>query len=416
MAKVSGAYESVVRGVSQQVPQDRRPGQHYEQVNMISDPVRGLARRHGSLLMDEQVLTAYSDTEWNNRIADTAAHRVYSFFIDGVEYDLICRRGALLPTSHTYTPENFAFCFNKVSGKFIPIVTPAVDTVIASLKSGGVSAMANVGKYVFLAGNTIVPNYTYHDAWGGTANQELMVAWVRGSAYSRKYSITLTKPDGTKLTVSYTTMASSYPTLLSTSDILASDSEYQKKVNDRVNAYNSAVTQYIGLAAADVVPSNIATKLKDALIAAGMSSGYVSVVDSTVVLSDPAYMEIECDDAGDGSLFRGVGNVVRNLDEVSAKHWPGKIIKVRPTKHDESDALYLKAIARDDTTTTWTDVTWIEGAGFEMTPTSPFCIATVKAETMYIAGTPAALTTLTSDAVPAFKTNTVGDDISSKTA
>jgi len=45
MAKVSGSYASVVRGVSEQVPQDRRPGQHFEQVNMISDPVRGLARR-----------------------------------------------------------------------------------------------------------------------------------------------------------------------------------------------------------------------------------------------------------------------------------------------------------------------------------------------------------------------------------
>ena len=37
MAKISGSYQSLSRGVSQQVPEARLDGQHPEQVNMISD-------------------------------------------------------------------------------------------------------------------------------------------------------------------------------------------------------------------------------------------------------------------------------------------------------------------------------------------------------------------------------------------
>ena len=56
--KVESSYDSLLRGVSQQVPQERAIGQHTEQVNMLSDPVNGLARRHGSVNLAEQALPA----------------------------------------------------------------------------------------------------------------------------------------------------------------------------------------------------------------------------------------------------------------------------------------------------------------------------------------------------------------------
>lgn len=52
MSKVSGAYPSLSRGVSQQPFEARLDGQHGEQVNMWSDPVRGLSRRRGTQLQD----------------------------------------------------------------------------------------------------------------------------------------------------------------------------------------------------------------------------------------------------------------------------------------------------------------------------------------------------------------------------
>ena len=48
MASFDGAYESLIQGVSQQVPTSRLPGQVSEQVNMVSDLVTGLRRRTGS--------------------------------------------------------------------------------------------------------------------------------------------------------------------------------------------------------------------------------------------------------------------------------------------------------------------------------------------------------------------------------
>jgi hypothetical protein len=48
MATFEGIYNSVLRGVSQQIPQEREDGQLSSQFNMLSDPVTGLRRRAGT--------------------------------------------------------------------------------------------------------------------------------------------------------------------------------------------------------------------------------------------------------------------------------------------------------------------------------------------------------------------------------
>lgn len=408
MSKVSGSYESVVLGVSDQVPQDRRSGQHFEQVNMISDPVKGLARRHGSVMRDELILGDYAAPLYDGAVADTATHKEFTFFVEGVEYALFYRVGA--QEDAALKDYAFAWCINKETKQFVTIVRDAGDTVMDSLVSGGVSAAVNTGKYIYLAGNTIVPTFTSTDRFGEATNKSKLVAWVRGGAFSRTFSITLTKANGDTVTGEYKTKPAAYPELLDTSDILATDPEYEKKVNDRTNLYNSNVTAYIGEAAEDITPQNIATKLAAALVLEGVTC---SVVGSTVVVNDSDYVEISGDDGGDNTLLRAVGNEITAPDLVSTVHWAGKVVKVKPKKTGGEDAFYLEAIPKTASATGWTEVTWRECAGYVMQPETVFIQGTVVSGTLYLASSPALLTGLAGGTHPEFKPNSVGDDITS---
>jgi hypothetical protein len=408
MSKVSGSYESVVLGVSEQVPQDRRSGQHFEQVNMISDPVKGLARRHGSVMRDEVILADYTSPLYTGAVADTATHKEFTFFVGGVEYALFYRVRA--QAAEELQDFSFAWCVNKDTKQFVTVVRDAGDTVMDSLVSGGVSAIVNTGKYIYLAGNTIVPTYDAEDRFGVEANKNRLVAWVRGGAFSRTFSITLTKADGTTVVGEYKTKPAAYPELLDTSDILTADPDYEKLVNDRTNAYNSAVTAYIGEAAEDITPQNIADKLRDDLVLAGVTC---DVVGSTIVIDDEDYVEISGDDGGDNTLLRAVGNEISAPDLVSVVHYVGKVVKVKPKKTGGEDAFYLEAIPKNAASTGWTEVTWRETAGYVMTPETVFIQGTVVDETLYLASSPALLTGLAGGTHPEFKPNSVGDDVTS---
>lgn len=65
------AYPSLLFGISQQLPQHRQPGQLNEQLNMVSDLVRGLCRRPGSKLIatlpDSAVDYQYINTKVGGR-------------------------------------------------------------------------------------------------------------------------------------------------------------------------------------------------------------------------------------------------------------------------------------------------------------------------------------------------------------
>ncbi|ALF01675.1 tail tubular protein B [Caulobacter phage Percy] len=404
MAKVSGAYDTVVRGVSEQVPQDRRPGQHHEQINQISDPVRGNARRPGSVLQIEQAKTAYSAPVWAKWLADTRYHKTLPFQIGGVEYDISYRTKA---DTQALGSDTFAFAYNKTSKTPVPIT---MGSGTAALQAGGVSAIVSVGKYLFIAGNTVVPTYTGTDTWGATANRQKMAVQFRGGAYSRTFRVKLTKTDNTTIEKTYKTKSSSYPTALNTSDIPSTDPQYQGKIAERTAQYNSAVTLWIGEAAADQTPENLATQFAALFTADGVTG--VTAVAGTLCIDNPLYKEVLAEDSGDGSLVRAVGGVINNVDLVSGVHWPGKVVKVRPKKASEEDALYLKAVPKDPAITgAFTEVTWMEGAGFEMQPTTVFAVGTIVGGTLYIGGTPAELASISGDATPGFSKNLVGDQV-----
>ena len=411
MARVVGSYPSVVLGISEQVPQDRRPGQHTQQVNFISDPVRGLARRHGSVLMDSVNVpagTGISEAAMGITLSDLKGYGEATFFVAGTEYSMLYRQA---PAPASAAP---AFVvYDKDNQKFIPVVRPPVDTLLDQLATGGVSASVNVGKYLFLAGNEIIPKYTVNDKFGSNQNKEYHVVWIRGGAYSRGFTVFLNMADGSTKTVTHKTMASSYPEILDTSDIPFSDPNYNQKVSQRTTKYNSEVNKWIGDAAADIQPGAIATKMGAAIIAAGIPAAEVKVIGSHICIGATTVItSVTGNDGGDGQLLRAVSNEIKAAEETSQIHFAGKVVKIRPKKNSGHDAYYIVAIPYDASATGFTEVTWRESAGYIMTPADVFIMGTVVSDVFYMASTATLLESLTKTTHPAFRPNPVGDDVS----
>lgn len=493
--KVDGSLGSLAQGVSQQPPTERRLGQHGEQVNMIADPVRGLIRRHGTLWQWEgnlQLDPAKAAANYN----DCAGFRSFDYTTADRSLTLLYRTSAKVAGS-----DMPAFIvYDKQTKRFLPLVRNVSDAVLDALESGGVSAITAVGKYAFLAGNTITPAGTSTDVWGGTTNQRRTVLWVRGGAYSRTFSATVTKADTSQVSFSYTTPAASYPGVLDTSGVpvfaadpaggTTTDTEaayiklvggygeaalswaawaptgmtvkdgattltnvspsnpttvsqyrwdagsasvrfhssmvgqldvsmsythtktinnpnYTKAVTDITNAYNTAVTNWIGTASAAVQPAAIATALKDAAIAAGLTG--VSVVGSTVVFTD--IIDITANDGGDGTLLKGLANKVQSVAALTDAHFVGKVVQVSPTG---SESFYMKATAKNASITSGvTEVVWVEGARYTRTIDSALVYGVASGTNFYMASSAALLNAILPGTHPTYAAATVGDDDSS---
>jgi hypothetical protein len=496
--KVSGSYVSLVRGVSQQVPQDRGPGQHTEQINLIPDPVKGLTRRHGSRYQAEASL-ALPATDIAAITADTENWRTFEYSNAGKDYVILCRREAQ-PVGSDLPP---MIVYNRTDSAFLTYARNAVDAQLDLLESGGISAIAAIGKYVFMAGHSTVASATSTDLWADSANQARAVVWIRGGAYARKFSVTATKTDNTQIDFEYTTPTSSYPGVLDTSGVpvyaadpaggTSTDTEsayitddgagggvallswsawgpsslsakkgtttmtnvfpaapannlqysaptlpgpagvtfhssnigaldvtmtythiktvtnpnYAKTVTDITNAYNSAVTNWIGDAATAITPAAIAESLKTAAVAAGLTSAVVNT--SSIIFDNVKALAVN--DGGDGTLIRGVANEVTSVDQVSDLHYVGKIIKIRA--RDSKEAFYLKAVAKDGISTGYAEVTWVEGAGTEHAITNALLYGTASGSTFYVASSSTLLTAILAGTHPSYDASTAGDGDSS---
>lgn len=399
MARIQRTYESVVRGVSQQVPQDRREGQMWEQVNFISDPVRGLVRRRGSINKDEMDLGPYSAGAWDALCDAHRASRSMEVSISDGDYII---------TYPTKAGAGEILCQDKDTKQFMPVVSGPGDTLVNTLMSGGVSAAVHVGKYIFFAGNTITPDFTVQDVWEGGNNPYRTVVWIRGGAYSRTYTVRFKRQNGNEHTVEHTTLASSYPGELDTSDISFDDDDYTKKVNDRVNAYNSAVTQWIGEAAESIQPENIAEALRVKInaisgVTAQRSGSHLRFTDGSQVIS------VNVDDGGDGSQIRAVAQEVTNVDLVSQRHVVGKVVRVQPQRSGRNESIYLRAFPKIPGETGFVEVIWREAAGEIQTPIDCLVYGTVHEGTLYLAGSASRLNNLVPDDHPQFISSRCGD-------
>lgn len=375
MSKETGSFESLIRGVSEQVPQDRFIGQHWSQDNMVSDPVRGLSRRQGSVMQVEKSVTLTLDAATQ---ADLASYKEYTFFVNGVEYSMFYRPGTKVAGS---TAPGI-IVYNKDTNVIMDVLTQAADNaLVVGALDGGVSALTNVAKYVFIAPNTAFPTVGTADAVAETKN--VNVAWVRVGNYSRTYTVNLVKTDGTKYTANYTTPTSYYPGVLDTSDIPI-DANYQKNVNDRVYAYQTAVNQWIGSAAAAIQPNAIAVQLATAL---NNSAGgpITTVVGSHIVCNFFAVQGVEVLDGGDGTAIKGVGQEVESTADLTPINQPGKVVRIRPRQGTKDGIYYVKAVAKDGLTAGFTEVTWQETAGVRVVPGFVTLVAEPIGNNFYLA-------------------------------
>ena len=588
--KVDGSLGSLVQGVSQQAPTQRRKGQHGEQVNMVPDAVVGLARRHGSQWQAEALMTAApNSTVRAAEAADAKRFRRFEYSNGGRDLVVLYRASAR-PADSALPP---VIVYDKTSQEFLTVVRNGVDATLDLLASGGASAITAIGKYVFMAGNSISAAGSSTDQWGATTNQQRTVLWVRGGAYSRTYKATVTKADDTQASFEYKTPTASYPGRLDTTGVsqwlpdptgsssgttsaLATASEvigpktngstytlahvtgnptpnltvsvhepgtgelvrnlvrgadygyvyatgvltfrsdftrelrvtyqytvggststvvygtedtteaaairevngygvadlsyaewsptnltvrhgataltnvapalptgptefhwnaddktvtfhgsmvnnlsvsikythikvianpnYSRQVGDITNAYNTAVTKWIGDSAAAIQPEAIAASLKAAAEAAGLTG--VSVVGSTVVFT--GVKDINANDGGDGTLLIGLANTVASVNGLTDLQHVGKIVKVQPTG---AEAFYMKATAKNPAITSGvTEVLWVEGAGVTHTITSALIYGVASGSSFYLASSATLLNAILPGTHPTYAASTVGDN------
>ncbi len=209
--KVANSYSSLVRGVSQQNPQDRLPGQHTEQVNMMPDPVAGLARRHGSKFLAEKVLGT-ADT-YSAILADSNSWRVFTYTDAGNEYALIYRTKAAVSGP-------LILAYNLTTGTWLNTTIAPGDSDITARIMAGIPAITAVGKYALMSSAAFPVSCVSTDKWVEVSNRQKAVFWIRGGAYSRKFKVTAKHNiTGAVTSFEYTTPVSAYQGILDTSNI-----------------------------------------------------------------------------------------------------------------------------------------------------------------------------------------------------
>lgn len=401
--KVDGSLGSLVQGVSQQAPGLRRSGQHTEQVNMTADPVTGLNRRHGSVWVADKNL-GIGTASWQQDAADTATWRSFDYSAEGRDITVLYRSAPAYPGT---TLPSCVAVYDKTNNQFLNVVRPAVDVALDNLGGAGVSAITAAGKYVFMAGNFNTPAAVTVDEVAAT--RENSVVWIRGGAYGRTYKITARHAfTGITYTFSFTTPKSSYQGTLVTNDILTSDPDYVKKVTDRQSAFNTAVTNWIGSAAAAIQPDSIVVSLAAAANAA-FGAPLATAFGSTLILSWVDRVTVS--DGGDGSLMTGLAQDCSDVSGLTKMHFVDKVVKVTPTS---GESFYMKAKAKDPSVTYGvTEVQWSETAGQRHHSLGGLFYGVASGSNFYIASSASLLATILPGSHPAIADSAVGDSDSS---
>jgi hypothetical protein len=357
---------------------------------MISDPVNGLSRRHGSVWLGEVLTGTLTPANIAAYRKDVANWVSYDFDKDGKEYVVLYRKKA-----RPFGAEALPVCvvYNKTDNRFLGYRRNPQDAGLDTLEAGGIAALTSVGKYLFMTSPSVPLGGSTSEQWLTPFNSGLGVIWIRGGAFSRTFTVTV-RTQVSVTTASYTTPSASYPGTLDTSDILTGDPNYVKKVNDRVNSYNSAVTAWVGTSTAATQPGAIASQLASNLQAQGLPCGVIGSHIFFVTAGSPSQIikAFVVNDGGDGTLIRGVANEVESADKVSPVHYAGKVIKVRGNSSDAS--YYLKAVPKDVSMGGYTEVTWIEAAGVVNTISTGLYYATIVANNFCIASSATLLATV----------------------
>lgn len=183
MSTYEAAYKSLLQGVSQQLPEERLPGQLTSQHNMVSDPVTNLRRRPG---------TAYKQS-WAWTDADD--EHVFGWFTD-----IAGQRVHLLLNTNTgnirILNEAFVEQASLAGGAYL---TNADPTRIRATAVGNEFFMCNVDE---------VPTVVTTPADSNPALAGFF--YISAGAFSKNYNVSAVYP-GTTTTASYTTPSGAAP-------------------------------------------------------------------------------------------------------------------------------------------------------------------------------------------------------------
>lgn len=373
MATVSDSYESIVRGVSQQVPDKRLSGQHWTQDNALSDPVRGLRRRPGTRRLTQTVVAG--------SVADLAENfRDFDVQANGRQLSLLVRRpGTTGASAAVYAFQRGVF---GTAGDAESLAVAPTAAAAAQL-AAGINAVAAVGGYVLFA-HTHPVGSSRVELYGTTANQRRVAVSVKAGTYGRTYTIKIKRTAGIDVTVNYTSP----------------------------NLYNGDGSVNASAAAA-IQPNNIAEQLRTRLVANAQFNANYTVIrrGSTLLITPGSDLEyVNAGDAGDNTQITATWRVVQDPSDLPPTAVVGHIVQVRP--RTGSEEYYLRAEADDGEPE---KVVWREYTESEITLVDPFCLGYLHDDVLHVGANPAdlqaALTTAGSTVeVPVFPARGVGDD------
>lgn len=311
--KIAGSWASVLRGVSRQPAEVRQPGQHAEQINMLSDPVGGLTRRQGSIWKGLREITTTPSDDTLRRLTH-AGYRPIEHTQAGITYITLWRESGLsTATGELRLPP--VICYNKTFNNFLAVAYNA--GVEAAINDKWVSAVVPLGQYVLFTLNSNLLATQGSIPYGATSNTAV-IAWVRGGAYDRTYTVTF--PTGS---ASYTTPAAT------------------------------------GTNASAISPQAIAT----ALGAAASAAGHPNAVTGSHIWFFSEFGDISTSDGGDGTLLRGLGKTIDDVNKLTILGRAGQIVYVQ-TGADEG--YYLQAVSKTTgsiSDNSFGEVIWRETAG-----------------------------------------------------
>jgi hypothetical protein len=321
--KQSGSWTSLLRGVSQQPPEVRQSGQHWEQVNLLPHPVSGLTRRRGTLYKNKQGVGTPTAGQALAMLASAGGYRKVEHTSEGKDYVLLVRETLADASYGTggYVATPSVICYNITDNVFVPLASDAATLARAqSIGQTGVGAIVSIGKYIVhaLKGASITATTT--DKWS-TATATPII-WVRGGAYDRLYEVKVVGlPD-----FSYTTPAAT------------------------VHGSGTAIS-----------PQNIAEQLRLSAVA----SGYTVVRNGAhlaLTAMPGAVPTAECTatDGGDGGNIRAICRTTDSADKLPIMGIAGQVVQIQTGPDDN---YYLEAIAKNTVPGALDEVIWRECAG-----------------------------------------------------
>jgi hypothetical protein len=308
--KTSGSYASLIRGVSQQAPEVRISGQHTEQINMVPDPIAGLSRRKGTVHLASSAVSSGASAA--AVLSTYGGYRTIEHTAKGKEYIILMRD---TPSGQTPAMSMAPVeCYCVTDNVWLTVYWRGADALGASLLStNGISAAVSLGQYLLFGVTGLACASTSTPAYDPTsATTSKAVVWIRGGAYNRTY------------TIKYGASTQSY----TTPDAAA------------------------GGAAAAITPAAIAANL--ATLVGGTAVG------SHLTFFVAGASDIAVHDGGDGSLMRGVKNVVDDVTKLPIQGIDGQIVKVQTSP---TSWFYMKAFGKVAGVTGLQEVIWRECAG-----------------------------------------------------